>query len=234
METIKDGMNLFVVMETKGEFGDAYSKPIRIFSNYQSAKDYTDNLNAKEKQLYKNFLDLREKLYKQGLYPDDVDEQVFKKHLETHDQQLLEDIERVEKKDDTIDENDGEILDRFNETMEKFMLGYNDGKYREAALLCGYDQQTIELLENAIEYNYNYPRPSYHVCKNSVPSDIKQPMFPCPKCHGTLVWQNDEAISDIYPDEYNDDDGAIETTFTCMDCGRTVITMDDPEFKPQK
>lgn len=53
--------------------------------------------------------------------------------------------------------------------------------------------------------------------------------FVCPRCGGRLIWQSDEMCREIYDGEYENDDEAIETYYSCMVCGCTVTVTDAPK-----
>ena len=45
--------------------------------------------------------------------------------------------------------------------------------------------------------------------------------FVCPRCGGELIWQSDFMAHEVSP-EYDDDDLAVCTYFTCKECGAEI------------
>lgn len=56
----------------------------------------------------------------------------------------------------------------------------------------------------------------------------------CPLCGGELIWGNDEMASDVIGGDYENDDDALISFYTCSVCGRMFDIIDPTEEEKSK
>lgn len=50
--------------------------------------------------------------------------------------------------------------------------------------------------------------------------EIEKNNFKCFFCGGNLIWESDFNANEVAGDDYEDDDFAVASYFTCQNCGR--------------
>ena len=160
---------IYVVEEVSGSYDDRSDRPCRAYDNYEDAKKFADELNAEENKLYKTVLALEDKLDEMGTDRDRVNEDVFREYLKEVDPKLLSDIVRLDE-DTNLDLSveDEQALNEYGEQIEQFLAGHKNGEYKKYALQCGFDEETIQMLEDAIEYDSSYENYWYYVSQKGI------------------------------------------------------------------
>lgn len=161
---------IYIVEELSGHREVKTCCPIRAYGDYESAKMYAEEMNAAEDERYQTVLKLENQLEAVGTDRNIVNEQVFRSYLKDADPRLLSAIELVDSGQDlNLSEEEEETLYHYGAKMDRFLAAHKNGVYKRYAMSCGYDEETVEMMEVAIDYDIDDTRRYFYVSKNGIP-----------------------------------------------------------------
>lgn len=157
-DSILQETDIYVVMESSGEYDTRTEIPVKSFLDEESATSFADYLNDKQNAEEERYLDALEK-FNVGT-PDEIFEMIFSEYLKDTDADYYQKYTEA-KNDINIDFN----WDKFYDRLDDFQIGDKEepAKYLTR---CGYDIDSIEdilFAKNYYDSGKSFEKPYYYV-----------------------------------------------------------------------
>ena len=157
-DTVLQETDIYVVMESSGEYDTRTEIPVKSFLDEDSATSFANYLNDKQNAEEERYLDVLEK-FNVGS-PDEIFEIIFSEYLKDTDADYYQRYTKA-KNDINIDFN----WDEFYGRLDDFQIG-DEEEPAKYLTRCGYETDSIEDILFAKNYHdsgKSYEKPYYYV-----------------------------------------------------------------------